>query len=73
MREFFCSNGKIYGLPDKCCAFCANCTDIYYDYTNGPYWFLCKGNHQKEPLQLTVNCRFFINEDGDTNNAAQPR
>ena len=23
------------------CFFCKNCTDIFYDYTHGPYMFLC--------------------------------
>lgn len=28
-------------LPDKHCLFCEHCTDYFYDYTNGPYLFLC--------------------------------
>lgn len=23
------------------CAFCSHCSDIFYDFTNGPYWFYC--------------------------------
>ena len=44
MREITISTltGKvIFSLPDKCCAFCKHCTDIFYDYTNGPYLFFC--------------------------------
>ena len=29
--------------PDDCCLFCKNCTDIFWDYTNGPYLFLGDG------------------------------
>lgn len=38
-----CENGKVYGIPynQKCCLICKHCTDIWYDYTNGPYMFFC--------------------------------
>ena len=39
--KFKCDNGKTYIFPAKHCAFCEHCTDIWYDYTNGPYMFLC--------------------------------
>lgn len=41
MREFKCENGKTYEVPDKCCLTCKHCTDIWYDYTNGPYATFC--------------------------------
>lgn len=28
--------------PAKSCVFCDHCTDIYYDYSNGPYIFACE-------------------------------
>ena len=34
---------------DKDCLFCKNCSDIFYDYTNGPYMVICrldKDTHQ---------------------------
>lgn len=41
-RDFFeCDNGKQYRFPKKHCAFCDNCTDILFDYINGPYMFIC--------------------------------
>ena len=27
--------------PINSCYFCQHCTDIWFDYTNGPYMFLC--------------------------------
>lgn len=27
--------------PEKCCLFCKHCTDVFWDYTNGPYMFMC--------------------------------
>jgi hypothetical protein len=28
--------------PVNSCVFCDHCTDIYYDYSNGPYMFVCE-------------------------------
>lgn len=27
---------------DKDCLFCKNCSDVFYDYTHGPYMVICK-------------------------------
>ena len=27
--------------PERSCFFCARCTDIWFDYANGPYMFWC--------------------------------
>ena len=46
---------------DKDCLFCKNCTDIFYDYTNGPYMVICKldkDTHQD-------NCENFEEGYGD--------
>lgn len=37
---FECDNGKKYVVPDRFCASCKHCTDVYYDY-DGPYLFIC--------------------------------
>lgn len=26
-------------MPDKHCVFCSHCSDVFYDYSNGPYLF----------------------------------
>ena len=41
LKPFKCDNGRVYNFPEKHCAFCKNCTHVLYDYTNGPYLFLC--------------------------------
>ena len=35
-----------FWCPEKSCVFCKNCTDVIWDYTNGPYMFFC----EKDPL-----------------------
>ena len=41
MRIFKCENGFEYKCPDTACVFCDHCTDIFYDYTHGPYLMFC--------------------------------
>ncbi|MBQ1297096.1 MAG: hypothetical protein IIY21_23835 [Clostridiales bacterium] len=36
------ANGKTYLALPNSCLFCWNCTDIFYDFTNGPYMFICR-------------------------------
>lgn len=33
--------------PAESCVFCDHCTDIYYDYSNGPYMFACELDKDK--------------------------
>lgn len=43
MRLYECdSTCKVYEFPDQHCVFCKHCTDLLYDYTNGPYMFMCE-------------------------------
>lgn len=60
---FECENGTVYGIPydTKCCLICKHCTDIWYDYTNGPYMFSCELN---EDTRECINCNSFeLQED----------
>lgn len=41
LKPYVCENGRVYILPSNHCVFCRHCTDIFYDYTNGPYMFMC--------------------------------
>lgn len=52
--------GKVYKLFDTHCAFCKYCTDIFWDYTNGPYMFLCKFGIKSDGS----GCEKFIDEKG---------
>ena len=33
---------KITSKEDNVCFFCKNLTDVIWDYTNGPYLFICE-------------------------------
>lgn len=41
-RPFRCDNGAVYLMPEKHCVFCEHCTDLLFDYTDGPYMFFAK-------------------------------
>ena len=42
MKEYQFEYGPCLLLPDNHCVFCEHCTDIFWDYTNGPYMVGCK-------------------------------
>lgn len=47
MRKYTCEDNiaSVTVLaPDKSCLFCKHCTDVYWDYTNGPYLLCCDKN-----------------------------
>lgn len=60
MKPFKCENGKIYMAPDQHCIFCKHCTDIFYDYTHGPYMFPCNKGHEN-----FKTCNSFEGEDDE--------
>ena len=67
MRKFIISDSIVpltYLLPDKCCAFCSHCSDIFYDYTNGPYIFLCTKDNDTTAWNT---CADFDDIEGDNN------
>lgn len=37
-----------FWCPEKSCVFCKNCTDVFWDYTNGPYAFICEKDKKYE-------------------------
>ena len=63
-RKFYCANGKTYMGKEKCCLFCDHCTDIFYDYTNGPYMWLCNIQQDTE-IGVQGLCKHF--EEGEQN------
>lgn len=40
MRIYDCEHYIAY-VPETSCFFCDHCTDILFDYTHGPYAFVC--------------------------------
>ena len=47
-------NHSVYAMPVTHCVFCKHCSDIFYDYTNGPYMFMC--DKQLEPTLTEESC-----------------
>lgn len=45
---FKCENGKTYAVCKDMCIVCSKCSDIFYDYSNGPYLFFCEDNIDTE-------------------------
>ena len=50
MREYECEFYKVLA-PAKSCLFCDYCTDVFWDFSNGPYAFLCTADSM-----LVWNC-----------------
>lgn len=46
MKDYKIGSDDIFGGitvkgPEKCCLCCEHCTDIFWDYSNGPYMLIC--------------------------------
>lgn len=57
---------KYYICRKNACPVCKHCTDIYWDYTNGPYMFICSKLHMNsinddDPIEkgLKGECELF--------------
>ena len=48
---FKCENGKLYVADEGTCLSCKNCSDVFWDYTNGPYLCFCEKNYN-----YGINC-----------------
>ena len=54
-----------YNCPPKCCLFCDKCTDVFYDYTSGPYMMLCTDPRTTTEIMQAGyrgECEFFVEE-----------
>lgn len=40
-RVYECEFYKVLA-PARSCLFCEHCTDVFYDFMNGPYMFFCE-------------------------------
>lgn len=45
--------------PPTCCLFCMFCSDIFFDYTNGPYMFICDIDDDTK-IGVTGKCIQFV-------------
>lgn len=61
LRKYEC---EYYSLmaPERCCLFCVSCTDVFFDYTNGPYMFMCERDGDTDE-GMKGTCRLFIDEN----------
>ena len=67
---------KVYECDDyKCdahprgCLFCEHCTDVFFDYTNGPYMFICeKQDGENDPTDkgFCGQCEMFEPDTEDS-------
>jgi hypothetical protein len=62
MIPFECENGSTYMAFNNSCVFCKNC-EIFWDYTNGPYKFICSVCGEPENYGMSGNCRLFERDD----------
>ena len=64
------SDGMVFGLKTKKnCLICKHCTDIFWDYTHGPYMVYCEkaysdGSDLPEETKFGTECNLFEIEDG---------
>ena len=60
----FKGEGYIVMAHPKSCFFCEHCTDIIYDYSNGPYMFICNNNINSDHIELGLKgmCNKFKEE-----------
>lgn len=58
MRLFSCDNGKTYVVQGNGCLFCDHCTDVFYDFTHGPYMEIC-GLGLNTQEGMAGKCRIF--------------
>lgn len=52
---FECQDGHKYYAKEGQCLCCENCTDVYYDFTHGPFMIDCKRG-----LQPNGKCNMWI-------------
>lgn len=62
-KLYECESGKVYRFPIAHCVFCKHCTDLFYDYTNGPYMFMCEFNLEPNITETSCECKHF-EDDG---------
>lgn len=53
-----------YWCPEKSCVFCNHCSDVYYDYSHGPYGFACD-KHDGDAVSegCRGNCKDFEGDE----------
>ena len=60
-KPYKLEHGITYLMPVNHCVFCKHCTDIFYDYSNGPYMFMCDLGLNPEITEDICKCPKFEN------------
>lgn len=55
--------GDVYKFPTTHCVFCKHCKDLFWDYTNGPYMFMCDKDCEVNMTEDSCTCECF-EDDG---------
>lgn len=66
MTPWMCDNDHVYMAFKNSCVFCEHC-DVFWDYTNGPYLFLCDADCNTEH-GLSGQCEIFKELKQEVNN-----
>ena len=45
--------------PASSCVFCDYCSDVYWDYDNGPYMFICEHESNNTEEGYKGECKYF--------------
>jgi hypothetical protein len=61
MKKYKCEHYKVMA-HERSCFFCRKCTDIWWDYANGPYMFFCTDGKDIE-TGLIGECEGFEGEE----------
>ena len=64
MKEFKCDDGHTYICKDNSCLVCNKCSDIFWDYTSGPYMVICSEDHDISK-GAQGQCKFYEEEDNE--------
>lgn len=62
VKRYECDEYIVYAYPETC-FFCEHCTDIFFDYTNGPYWLICDLFLEKNTapvIRNEIRCKDFV-------------
>ena len=51
-----------WSCPVRSCCFCAKCTDVFWDYTNGLYMFICDEDRDTS-FGYYGQCEWFKDEE----------
>lgn len=58
-RPYECGEMTVWGMPPTHCVFCKHCTDVFWDYSSGPYMFGCGKDLRATVMETGWSCEGF--------------